>query len=472
MSTRRLSPTANLLRTSRLFSLPPPLPKPSAGLSANSNSDTDTSTLPYPIHAAIETPESALGRGDWGLKRPLPLKSTTRISSPHINIANVDSIDHITDFGSAADHTRTLEKWQEMGLSISRYGQNKTEALQSVFEPSYDNTEHNISNPEQERWKFSGPWLGDQSHGEFSEYVQRKIKARRSEFREYMRKILSREMLAAQRRQLIENGLEGSLSSSSPSRGSSKASIKVSDEDLDVFIRRLRRKPEGLNQYVTAFLDLPHDLRPQKATAEYKEIGDIGPPSTHPSAGLGYLRSHSYTANHPLYGPQENKSPVQARVLLPQKDCREFTRPFAIFGIGGFVSGDSKASFTRNGEEDAIVAFNPDIPGGGKAWVQLRKATVSPQGRIQIGTQRAETNALIAAGVTQSITLPEAARAAKSRTMPDLSPRPSQKRGAQGYGLEDLGDIPQRESVEPFKDEENVLDVIQKSLRQGNKRSS
>ena len=476
MSMKRLSPTANLLRTSRLFSLPPPLPKASADLNAIGNPETNTTTLPYPIHAAIETSESALSRGDWGLKRPLPLKSTTRSSSPYITIENVDSIDHITDFDSAGDHIKTLEKWQEMDLSLSRHGQNETEALQSVFEPSYDNTASSIFDSEQERWKFKGPWLGGQSQGEFSEFVERKIKKRRSEFREYMREILSQETLAAQRRKLIENGPGESPTSLSPSRGSSSNSIKISDEDLDTFIRKLRRNPDGLDKYILTFLDLPRESRPQKASAEYKEVKDIGPPSTHPSAGLSYLRSHSHTVNNPFYGPQGNKSPVQARVLLPQRDPRGFNRPRAIFGIGGVASQDSKVTFTKSGEEDALAAFNPDVPGGGKVWLQLRKATIDPQSRIQIGNQRAERNALIAAGVdpgiTPPVTLPEAARVGSSRTMPDLSPRPSHNRSTHGYGLEDLGDVPKRERVEPFEDENDVLSIMKQSLQQGSQKRS
>ena len=205
MSLKRISPSASLLRTSRLFAVPHTLPKPTSESAALTTYGSDTATLPYPAHAAIETSESALGRGDWGLKRPLPLKSTTRTSNPHIHIENIDSIDHITDFGSAASHTRTLEKWHETNLSISQSRQNEKEALQSVFESTYDNTATGNSSTDQERWRFEGPWLGGQTHGEFSEYLAKTIRKRRPQFRQYLRRMLMRQKHARLRREATES---------------------------------------------------------------------------------------------------------------------------------------------------------------------------------------------------------------------------------------------------------------------------
>lgn len=201
MSLRRISPASNLLRTSRLFSVPHTLPKPTSESAATTSYGSTTATLPYPVHAAIETSESALSRGDWGLKRPLPLKSTTRTSTPHIYIENIDSIDHITDFGSAADHTRTLEKWHETNLSISRSGQNEKQALQSVFESHYDNT----ATGDQERWRFRGPWLGGQTNGEFAEYLTSTIRKRRPQFRQYLKNIFMQQKKARRRKEAIES---------------------------------------------------------------------------------------------------------------------------------------------------------------------------------------------------------------------------------------------------------------------------
>ncbi|KAL9127116.1 MAG: hypothetical protein Q9217_003942 [Psora testacea] len=461
MSMRRLSPTANLLRTSRLFSIPPPLPRPTPTVSADATSDSDTSTLPYPIHAAIETTEPALGRGDWGLKRPLPLKSTTRTSTPHIYIENVDSIDHITDFGSAADHTRTLEKWQEMNLSLSGSGQNATTPPMSVFESDYDNTEADNRSSDYERWRFQGPWLAGQTHGEFTEYVDKNINKRRSEFREYLRNVRARALTAARWRELIESG-----ENPEALEELGKDRVQISDEELELYIKHLRKNPEPLNRHIQEFLDLPRESQAQRASSVHESISHRGPPSTHPSAGLSYLRSHSHTINHPLYGPQENKPPVLARVLHPQADSSGYKRVAAILGIGGVVTSDSKRTFDRKGEKEGVKSFNPDIEGGKKLYVQLRKASISPEGHIELGSQRAEGNALYALGVDEGPNLPQAATAAaKDRRMPDLAPRTPGSSKAQGYGLESLGDVKKSERALPFSEGTDLQQIMQKVLQ-------
>ena len=85
MALRRqsLSPTANLLRNSRLFSLPNPLPRPVVGetVGAGITKASDSATLPYPTHQAIVTTRSSLARGDWGLKRNLPARARVLQSS-------------------------------------------------------------------------------------------------------------------------------------------------------------------------------------------------------------------------------------------------------------------------------------------------------------------------------------------------------------------------------------------------------
>ncbi|KAL9099496.1 MAG: hypothetical protein Q9163_005012 [Psora crenata] len=464
MSARKLSPTANLLRTSRLFSIPPPLPRPVSETSANATSYSDSSTLPYPIYAAIETTEPALGRGDWGLKRSLPLKSTTRTSTPHIYVENVDSIDHITDFGSAADHTRTLEKWQEMNLSMSKPGQNTTAPLRSVFESTYDSTEMGNKNKDSDRWRFHGPWLAGLTHGEFTAYVDKHIRGRRREFREFLRNVRASEWTAARRRQLIETGEESGILGQLGEDG-----VQVSDEELDTFIKQLRKNPERLDRHIEVFLDLPREFEPPKGSAPHEIIAQRGPPSTHPSAGLSYLRSHSHTTNHPLYGPQENKAPVLARVLHPQADSSGHKRNAAVLGIGGVVANDSKRTFDREGEKEGVKSFDPDIEGGVKLYVQLRKASISPQGHIELSTQRADGNALYALGVDERPTLPNAAAAAaRDRSVPDLAPRGHKTNKGPRYGLENLRDMKKSERAVPFSGGTDLQNIMQKVLQTEN----
>ncbi|KAF1830230.1 hypothetical protein BDW02DRAFT_573221 [Decorospora gaudefroyi] len=123
LNRQSLSPTANLLRNSRLFSLPTPLPRPPVAetYGAGMIKASDTATLPYPTHQAIVTTKASLARGDWGLKRPLPSRShLVQVSEPVLRVTHLDTIEHITDFDSAADHVRTRQKWEEMGVPMMK----------------------------------------------------------------------------------------------------------------------------------------------------------------------------------------------------------------------------------------------------------------------------------------------------------------------------------------------------------------
>lgn len=433
---RRLSPTANLLRTSRLFSLPPPLPRPSSDLTASANYESDSATLPHPTHAAIETTNSSLGRGDWGLKRPLPLKSTTRTSTPTIHIDNVDSIDHITDFSSAADHVLTLRKWQELNTPFSMADEKPNRASlrlerypRSVFESTYDNTFQDQSDPNKQRWKYKGPWLAGKTEGEFKHYVEKNVKSRRLDFKRFLRKRLAEERTISRRREATESGQD--------SQGPD--SVAVSDEDVEVYVRRLRKDEDKLNKIVEEYLDLPRDRGTAMTSYDRK-----GPPTTHPSAGLSYLRTGSHTYNHPLLGPQEELAPVQARVIRPQTTASNKHHDRALIGVGGVVAEDDRLTFTR--DSTGLTGYNPDISGGAKIYVRATRASVNPHGRIELSTRRPRdrTSENIAKGYYHSEGAefpqlpPAAVDAAQNRETPTLTTtKPGRAREA-GYGLEDL----------------------------------
>ena len=123
LSRQSLSPTSHLLRNSRLFSLPNPLPRPpvSESFGAGITKASDTATLPYPTHQAIATTKASLARGDWGLKRAIPSRShIVQTSDPVLRVTQLDTIEHVTDFDSAADHVRTRQKWEEMGVPMMK----------------------------------------------------------------------------------------------------------------------------------------------------------------------------------------------------------------------------------------------------------------------------------------------------------------------------------------------------------------
>lgn len=470
MSLRRLSPTANLLRTSRLFSLPPPLPRPNSDITASANYESDSATLPHPTHAAIETTKSSLGRGDWGLKRPLPLKSTTRTSTPTICIDNVDSIDHITDFSSAADHVLTLRKWQELGTPLSMANEKPERGSQqreryyprSVFESTHDNTFQDHSDPNKQRWKFQGPWLAGSTEGEFRHYVEKNVKSRRLDFKRFLRERLAEERTIARRREAIESGQDFQ----------GPDSVAVSEEDVEDYVRRLRKDEDKLNKIVEEYLDLPRDRSTAMTSYDKK-----GPPTTHPSAGLSYLRTGSHTYNHPLLGPQEEPAPVQARVIRPQTSAAGVKNDKALLGVGGVVAEDDRMTFAK--DSTGLTGYNPDIPGGAKIYIRATRASVNPRGRIELTTKRprGRTSENIAKGYYHSEGAdvpqfpPAAVDAIQNRETPTLTrTKPGRTREA-GYGQEELTAPNSSGRAAPFLGKEDLNDLLL-NRRQSNQRSN
>src|SRR6478752_1184195 len=164
MGSRAVSPGGALLRSSRLFSLPKPLPEPQSTNLHIGDHKSPTMTRQYPQYQSITSPLSSREKGDWGFKRPFPLKSTLTTSTPLIRVNQVDSIESVTDFASAADHALSLEKFQEMRIPLSIPKGNEKSGIsvrndawrKSVFEEDLDFTEYRKGRIDDKRWKFQG----------------------------------------------------------------------------------------------------------------------------------------------------------------------------------------------------------------------------------------------------------------------------------------------------------------------------
>ncbi|MCJ1391736.1 hypothetical protein MMC18_004601 [Xylographa bjoerkii] len=403
MASKRMSPTASLLRHSRLFSLPPPLPRPSQNSSTTAITFfSDTATQPYPTQASIETTQSSLARGDWGLKRPLPQQSTSATTTPVIRIGAIDTIDHITDFNSAADHTLTLRKWQEMNIPVSmlpvRKSVSNSEPLLSTFEDDLNRTEALGANSSEDskRWKYRGPWLAGKSEGEFEDYITKKIKRRRTEFRKYMRNWLREKMTAAARRDAIDKGEDLPTTN-----------VKISEEELQTEIIKLRHDPAELWVLIWRFLDLPgsppgqHEhasdamRRINGVVGEDQANKDIerGPPTMHPSAGLSYLRTASHVPNHPILGPMSTQPPVIARILKHTSLASNTDRG-GLVGIGGVVAQDSGRHVFKGSGSKQWTEFDPDLEGGAKGWAHPQRASIDPRGTIKLTVDRASDDTI------------------------------------------------------------------------------
>lgn len=423
MATTRLSPAASLLRQSRLFALPPSLAPPTEEVSSQPEGRSDTATLPYPIRAAIETPLNSLNRGDWGLKRPLPLKSTTKTGSPVIRIqGGIDTREHIADFESAADHALTLRKWQELHLPLSKpttSSSRRHEIGKNIFDPSFDNTTRPVSvsnrhhdggrpandSPKADtesnlqkssslalkRWKHKGPWLAGMTGMEFEAYLKSSVRSKRNRFREMVKAHLIAHRTEQQRRQAMDEG-EGV--------GRTPSQVQVTESEVTDHLRLLRSKPEVFGPMIAEFLDLPEGPGSQgswmhdsvfpygRSTVAAPVYADVGPPKTHPSAGLSYLKvgPDTYARNDPVYGPQTAPPPVQARVLKTRRNAGNIT---ASIGVAGVVADDTDPSTRSSG---MYTPFRPQ-PGGRKGLVKVKSASINSNGTINLNVASSSSSA-------------------------------------------------------------------------------
>ncbi|KAF2748671.1 hypothetical protein M011DRAFT_333796 [Sporormia fimetaria CBS 119925] len=450
MSLRRqsLSPTANLLRNSRLFSLPNPLPRPPVAEPTLTGAvrQSDTATLPYPTHQAIATTPSSFARGDWGLKRPLPARSIVlKRSKPVVRVKQWDTIEHVTDYESATDHVRTLEKFQALHTPVMR-GMGHFSAQdatipppRSAFEKDADVTSYEVDDgldgtsmalqalrrrfdktapaPKSGtdslstlarpnlRWKHDGPWLPGMGAEEFTTYITHELSKRREEFNKYMTEFVKTQIYAQR----------SSESKNEPLPLDEEEAKKVQAEretawstftkaDIKSGIRSLREKcaADPLNsdlvtKLITPFLRLP----PIKLkNTQYSSAGswsdsrtqriadDSTPNSTHPSAGLGYLRTKAYLTNHPILGPQELPAPITARVVQPRKS-RFGSQNRAKLGVAGFIADDEFTTQSTTGNSiENLGELDVDTPGGRKVTVQTQFASVSSDGKVHIKVRR------------------------------------------------------------------------------------
>ncbi|KAI5307185.1 phosphatidylinositol kinase- protein kinase tor1 [Ascosphaera pollenicola] len=406
----RVSPAAHLLRKSRLFSLPPHLPSPARPLTAEPLAYSESATKIYPTHQAIVTPPSSAARGDWGLKRPLPAKSTIdRSSSPILRINSLDTLEHITDFDSAADHTRTLEKFHELELAISKPRDNLTlrrrsagtsphvsvfeedaalaESLTRPVDETTPSTEE-MRSPRLGRYRFKGPWLAGQSDAEFNEYLKQ-VRNRKAEFLDFLRKRFHAQRNAHKKRAASEeNGI--------PTAGVEEE--KFSEELFQEWLRKERLRPKELPIAMKKFLDFAPPMVATSAYTGHKVFSwdtgpsDVssptyateGPPQTHPSAGLSYLRTQARVFNHPCFGPQQERPVVDTRILRSAKAGPQSHRIAS--GVAGFIAYDTNMRHV----DSRFMQISEDAPGGPKLPSHVFRATIGSDGRVNVHVRQAK----------------------------------------------------------------------------------
>ena len=450
MTAARLSPAANLLRNSRLFALPAALSLPPVEPSSELIAQSDTATTPYPIRAALETPLHALNRGDWGLKRSLPTKTTTKSGTPTIRIrGGIDTPEHIADFESAGDHVITLRKYQELNLRLTlpqdkstqaRYNR-RTSAFKSETDHTTDSTartlkEENVSNfwleaknserasrmpqhlrktleeiAEEEaaaaanagleapdttehqptpttpsmpsmpgrRWRYSGPFLAGLNGLEFEAFLKKITREKKAAFRAYVKDRLTAQRWEQRRAKALDRGDAESTQQPLP---------EVADEEVTEYLRELRAEPGNFGPLIAEFFDLadgpktPSEMTDPwsygRDTISADQYRDSGPPRTHPSAGLSYLKSEMFSHNDTMIGPREKRPPVAARLL--KTTPADHNQVIPSIGVAGFVVPRPQ----RNGElTDPTYKWEVQKDGP-KMVVSPVAAQMSQAGKVEI----------------------------------------------------------------------------------------
>lgn len=428
MSVRTVSPGGALLRRSKVFAMPQALP----GTAENNFTGqilSKSATTPYPTHISLTTPLSSLKEGDWGLKRPLPLRTTTKSSSPSVRIEAIDTIEQVTSFRSSGDHAVNLQKWQELGLPITSqasYTNFFIPTRRSVFEKDVDNIEDKEdksgTQTKKIKWKFKGPWLAGLNNGEFSEYIKTNVVGRKKEFEEFLKAKLAISKTADAKSASIAEGI-GDTAPIFEAKD-------ITDEETSMYIKELRHDKKSLQALLRSFLDLPHtssetltastetvkqlincgDGQTKTEIVEFKlpSYSKTAPPMTHPSAGLSYNLTYAHMYNHPVYGPQKFKSPVQARVILPKYTSGMGPRK-AVVGCVGFVASvplgiDPKnvsyiKGFKMTSQFDTsrfpgLQYLQPEAKNGSKTWVHPLYAEIDSKGHLQLTWDLADAEAV------------------------------------------------------------------------------
>lgn len=403
-----MSPGGSLLRASRMFSLPQAIPGPPGDYQAATSYNSETATQAFPTLQTVTAPETFRQRGDWGFKRNFPLRSTAKTSTPYLRVKQVDSMEHVTDFASAADHTLSLEKWQEMNIaitlphSISEHAtatiSNMDAKPESVFENKYDFTALDSEKKLQAgqmRWKYGGPWLANLPEGEFQKYIKNVVRPRKPEFRQFLREQLASRLTQDAKDDATKVGGDEAVAAVQAVQPGD-----ITEEQLTDYLRELRLDRHALFDLVGKFLDLA-PIEPPRALDQLEGLAPgqtrtldrenpyalYGPPITHPSAGLSYLRTTAYIDNHPAYGPLKYHPPVKGRVFVSSSDVNNIGKSGTL-GVGGFVVGSKL--ITSEYRNTATRTFDPSAKGGQKLWAQIYSAQVNSQGRVLLNAEEAE----------------------------------------------------------------------------------
>ncbi|KAK6333918.1 hypothetical protein TWF730_004096 [Orbilia blumenaviensis] len=356
MSSKALSPTASLIRNSRLVAMPPPL--------THTLSESQLFRAPYPTHQAITTPESSRARGDWGLKRSIPRK----VESTYIKYNDIDTIEHMTKIESAHDTVMTLKKWQEMDIPLQLRDQ-RARSFTSAF--YFETTSPSDEQPDstQPIWGYRKKFVQHMTPGQLKNFVSKKLVPRRKEFEAFADLWFNPQGLPKDPSEQTSTPTRADTNPKSSSTFSETSDAVVPPSfnigSLSSALKTARFDSNKAYNAVREFLQIP-----------LREV----PMTIHPSAGMHYILDTSYLENHPEYGPNRNKE-VPAR-LVHKLDSRTIDtyRKKTFYVIGGIVQYAQHENSPSN--EQTAYAVSQVIK------VTPLAAELDHQGRISIELDR------------------------------------------------------------------------------------
>ena len=348
--------------------MPAPVPPPP------SSSIVSPPSSPYPTLQAITTTRSSAHRGDWGLKRGLPLRASHKTT--YLRYRDLDTIEHMTTFESAHDDVLTLKKWQEMdiplmkGESMGEYTLGATPADRiGYFNHKTTVFDGREAKSENYKWRYKGPYIAGMSEKELREYIKKSILPRKDEFCAYVKERQNVDMLKQ----------KYSYSGASSEVYKTQAEIEreaalMGEKEVDMMA--LRDDPSRLERLVIEFLDIP-------TTRPYQ---------THTSAGLHYTRSYAYAHNDPEEGPQRPKQGIPSRRL------NHLGSAGMLVGVGGVVARLNH-TFGRFRPEDRFQVHKVR---------PLKGASINSGGRIVLDVEQATQQPDYYGGVFNQMTLQDA----------------------------------------------------------------
>lgn len=298
------------------------------------------------------------------------------------------------------------------------------------------------------------------AEGDFQTYIKRKVRGRRVEFREFLRVELAPYLTAKAKARDAQEGGDQKSDEVRPE--------DVTDKDIVRFLQESREKRMILYDHVSKFLDLAPCTPGGTDWVDGMQNGEIravdsaediysktGPPITHPSAGLSYLRTNAYLENNPVYGPQQSHRPVKVRVMSLKSTNTHV-------GVGGFVAYSEKVRTTY--ATKAITQHGHKDPGGPTIWINVKSAHIDSTGRVVVHNEEANSDAqriererqgeerLFRAETEESLLAAEKLRGEGDTTSSWPSRGPSSSKavrshgpvqyakGRSSYGMEDTGE--------------------------------